>query len=61
MQKEFKRFYNYLFVKDIERLCKIFGIKYEDFLIANSHKSFAVGEHESYNTKDVVNYILQNC
>jgi len=54
MQRQFKRFFQYLIVKDTERLCKIFGVPHEEFLKEFSGKSFTVGSHECYSTEEVV-------
>ena len=56
MQKQFKRYSQYLLVKDTERLCKIFNVPHESFLKVLSGKSFTVGSHECYSTEEVVSF-----
>lgn len=58
MQRQFRRFYEYLIVKDVERLCKIFNVPYELFVSDSRIQSFSVGEHEAYLTKEVISFLL---
>ena len=59
MQKQFKRYEQYLLVKDVERLCRIFRVPMESFLNRFSGKAFSVGKHECYPAEETVKFFKE--